>query len=207
MSKTYAYIRASTDKQDVDNQRLEILEYARRHDIKVDDFIDPIISSRKTTKQRRIDELMERIQPDDTVIASELSRLGRSTIEVIGLVNELLKRKIRVILIKQGLDLKGDHDMQSKIMITLLSLFAELERDMISLRTKEALRAKKQKGVQLGKPKGTIQGSKFDRDRDKITELLRHGVSVRKIASILGYTSHRGLAQYIKGRNLRPAKR
>src|SRR2546423_14378311 len=111
MGKTYAYLRTSTDKQDLNNQKLEILEYARRHDLKVDEFVKIAISSRKTTKQRRIDELMAKIQTADTLMVSELSRLGRSTAEVIGLINELIHRQIRVIVIKQGLDIKQNHDL------------------------------------------------------------------------------------------------
>ena len=93
--------------------------------------------------------------------------------------------------------------MNSKIIITLFSLFAELERDLISIRTKEALRAKQASGVRLGKPKGTIQKSKFDDNLEKITELLSYGLSVRKIAKVLGYTSHIALNTYINKRKLR----
>jgi DNA invertase Pin-like site-specific DNA recombinase len=100
----------------------------------------------------------------------------------------------------------SQHDMNSKIIITLFSLFAELERDMISIRTKEALHAKKVQGVILGKPKGTIQKSKFDKDIEKIKELLDYGLSGRKIAKVLGYTSHIALNTYIKKRNLRTQK-
>ena len=95
------------------------------------------------------------------------------------------------------------HDMTSKVMITLFSLFAELERDLISLRTKEALANKKAQGIKLGKPKGTVQKSKFDQDVIKIKELLILGLSVRKIAIFLGYTNHIGLNTYISKRNLR----
>lgn len=106
---------------------------------------------------------------------TELSRLGRSTAEVIALINELVARNI-IIIIKQNLDIHK-HDMNSKIVITLFSLFAELERDLISLRTKEALAAKRIQGVLLGKPKGTIQKSKFDKDVERIKELLKLGLS------------------------------
>lgn len=202
MGKTVAYIRASTDKQDLNNQRLEILEFARKKELKVDEFIKITISSRKTTKQRRIDELLHNLADSDTLIVTELSRLGRSTTEVISLINELIKRSIRVIIIKQNLDI-AKHDMNSKIVITLFSLFAELERDLLSLRTKEALAAKKAQGIQLGKPKGTIQSSKFDKDLDRIKELLNLGLSVRKTARVLGYNNHISLNTYINKRNIR----
>ena len=200
--KTIAYIRASTDKQDVNNQKLEILEYARKHDLKVDDFIEITISSKRTTKQRRIDELMEKLQDSGILIATELSRLGRSTAEVITLVNQLLEQKVRVILTKQNLDITG-HDMASKIIVTLFSLFGELERDLISLRTKEALAAKKAQGIKLGKPKGTIQKSMYDKDLDKIKEWLTLGLSGKKISKNLGYGSYISLNNYLNKRKLR----
>ena len=202
MAKTIAYIRTSTDKQDLNNQKLEIFEFAKKNKLEVDDFIEMTISSRKTSKERRIDEMLSVLDDADTLIVTELSRLGRSTAEVIGLVNELIKKQVRVIAIKQNLDMK-QHDMTSKVMITLFSLFAELERDLISLRTKEALANKKAQGILLGKPKGTVQKSKFDQDVVKIKELLALGLSVRKIAIFLGYTNHIGLNTYISKRNLR----
>lgn len=202
MAKTVAYIRISTDKQDLNNQKLEILEHARKKDIKVDDFIEIAISSRKTSKQRRIDELLERLADLDTLIVTELSRLGRSTAEVIDLINQLVSRNIRVIVIKQNLDLR-QHDMGSKIMVTVFSLLAELERDLISLRTKEALAAKKSQGIKLGKPRGTIQKSKFDKDQERIKELLDLGLSVRKVARHFGYPNHISLNTYLNKRGLR----
>ncbi|HAT8860268.1 TPA: resolvase [Legionella pneumophila subsp. pneumophila] len=205
MAKTIAYIRTSTDKQDLNNQKLEIFEFAKKNQLVVDDFIEMTISSRKTSKERRIDEMLSVLNDADMLIVTELSRLGRSAAEVIGLVNELIKKQVRIIAIKQNLDIK-QHDMTSKIMITLFSLFAELERDLISLRTKEALANKKSQGIRLGKPKGTVQKSKFDKDLEKIKELLALGLSVRKIANLLGFSNHIGLNTYVKKRNLRQSE-
>ena len=148
--------------------------------------------------------MLGKLSKADTLIVTELSRLGRSTAEVVSLVNELLQRNIRVIVIKQNLDM-AQHDMSSKIIVTMFSLFAELERDLVSLRTKEALATKKAQGIQLGKPKGTVQASKFDKDRERIEELLGLGLSVRKIAKILGYSNHIGLNTYVKKRGIREA--
>lgn len=202
MSHIIAYIRTSTDKQDLNNQKLEILEFARTKDLKVDEFVEITMSSRKTSKQRRVDEVVETLAESDTLVVTELSRLGRSTAEVITLINELVARNIRVIILKQNLDI-NKHDMNSKIIITLFSLFAELERDLISLRTKEALNAKRVQGITLGKPKGTIQKSKFDTDLPRIKELLMLGLSVRKIAKLLGYSNHFALNTSINKRKLR----
>jgi DNA invertase Pin-like site-specific DNA recombinase len=199
MQKIIAYLRASTDKQDLNHQKLELLEFARKKSLTIDEFMEITISSRKTTKQRRVDELVEKLNPNDTLIVTELSRLGRSTAEVITLVNELVARMIRVIVIKQNLDI-SKQDINSKVALTLFSLFGDLERDLISLRTKEALASKKRAGQVLGKPKGTIQKSKFDQDIDKIKELLEYGLSIRKISKVLGYPNHISLNTYIKKR-------
>jgi DNA invertase Pin-like site-specific DNA recombinase len=202
MSKIVAYLRVSTDKQDLNHQKLELLEFARKKSLSIDEFVEITISSRMTSKQRRIDELLERLNQADTLIVTELSRLGRSTAEVISLVNALAKRGIRVIVLKQNLDI-SQHDMNSKVALTLFSLFSELERDLISSRTKEALASKKRGGQVLGKPKGTIQKSKFDKDVEKISELLGYGLSMRKMAKVLGYTNHIALNTYIKKRRLK----
>lgn len=202
MAKIIAYLRASTNKQDLNNQKLEILECSRKKDLKVDEFVQITMSSQKTPKQRRIDEVLEKLVGYDTLIVTELSRLGRSTAEVISLINALVDKNIRVVICKQNLDI-SKQDMNSKIIVTLFSLFSELERDLISLRTKEALAAKKANGTVLGKPKGTIQKSKFDKDIERIKELLGYGLSVRKIANVLGYSNHIGLNTYVKKRNVR----
>lgn len=202
MAKILAYLRASTNKQDTTHQKYEILEYARKHNLVVNDYIELTVSSGKSEKQRRLDELLTRLLPHDTLIITELSRLGRSTPEVITLVNRLIKKQIRVIIIKQNLDISG-HDLNSKIVITLFSLFGELERDFVSLRTKDALASKKAQGIRLGKPVGTIQKSKFDGDREKIIELLSLGLSVRKITHFMGYANHISLNTYINKRGLK----
>jgi len=201
MGQILAYLRASTDAQDTNNQKLEILEFARKKDMKIDDFIELTISSRRSQKQRRIEELVSRLNSSDTLIVTELSRVGRSTAEVITLINSLVEKNIRVVILKQGLDI-NQYDMNSKIIITLFSLFGELERDLISARTKEALAAKKAQGQILGKPRGTIQNSKFDAHVDQIKELLELGLSVRKISKVLGYSSHIALNTYINKRQI-----
>jgi DNA invertase Pin-like site-specific DNA recombinase len=202
MRKIVAYIRVSTDKQDLNHQKLELLEFARKKSLSIDEFVEITISSSKTSKQRRIDELLEKLNEADTLMVTELSRLGRSTAEVIALVNVLLQRNIQVIILKQNLDISRQ-DINSKVALTLFSLFSELERDLISLRTKEALASKKRQGQVLGKPKGTIQKSKFDNDIEKIRELLGYELSMRKIAKVLGYTNHIALNTYINKRNLK----
>lgn len=205
MSKILAYLRTSTDKQDLNNQRLEILEYARQHHLAVADFIAISISSRKTPYERRIDELLLRLDEGDTLLVTELSRLGRSTGQVINLIDELVGKRICVIVIKQNLILdKSQNDLQSLTMITMLSLFAQMEHMMISRRTKEALATKKALGIPLGKPKGTVQSSIYDEHREQIVELLLLGVPARHISmQHLGYGSPSSLSYYINTRRLR----
>ena len=205
MSKIVAYLRVSSDKQELNHQKLELLEFARKKALSIDEFVEITISSRMTSKQRRIDELLERLNQADTLIVTELSRLGRSTAEVISLVNSRIERNVRVIALKQNLDI-SKQDMNSKVNLTMFSLFSELERDLISLRTKEALASKKRGGQVLGKPKGTIQKSKFDKDVIRIKELLNYGLSMRKMAKVLGYTNHIALSTYIKKRKLKDKK-
>jgi DNA invertase Pin-like site-specific DNA recombinase len=205
MSQILAYLRTSTDKQDLDQQRLQILAYAEQHQLQIDDFIALQISSRRTATERRLDELFQRLKTKDTLIVTELSRLGRSTGQVISLIDELIQHDIRVIVIKQQLTLDRNHNaLQSLTMVTLLSLFAQMERMMISQRTKEALATKKSQGILLGKPKGTIQKSMYDKDRKRIVELLELGVSIRHISlHHLDYGSTSSLHYYVTTRNLK----
>jgi DNA invertase Pin-like site-specific DNA recombinase len=198
---TIAYLRVSTDTQDIDKQRLEVHEYARKQKLRIKEFVEVEMSSRKDPQARRIEELAGKLNAGDTLIVSELSRLGRSLVEVINLVNELLKNKVRIIAIKQNLDLKTNHDMQTKILITLFSLMAELERDIISERTKAALRALKAGGKILGRKPGTLGKSKLDGKEEQIRDLLNHRVAKAAIARILG-TSRQNLLNFIESRKI-----
>jgi len=198
----HGYVRVSTAQQDYQSQRYEIEEYAKRNGLSVDNWIEIEISSRKNRKERRIDELLTTLKIGDTLIVSELSRLGRSTVEVITIVNELIAKGIYFVSIKQNIRINGTMDMSSKIMITMLSLFAELERDIVSDRTKSALQAKKANGQILGKPTGTIQGSSLDIHKEAISELLASGLSIAKIAEHIG-TTRQNLTTYVKKRGLK----
>lgn len=204
MNKTLCYIRTSTDKQDINNQKLEIYEYAKRNNIKIEDldFIEVIASTRKSEKDRRISELLERLNSGDVLIVTELSRLNRTIVGIINLIDALLKKEVNVIVIKEKLNL-FQQDIHSKIIIALFGMMAELERHLISTRTKEALAHKRSQGFLLGKPKGMIQKSQFDEHADKIRELLDMGLSVKKICRYLNFKSTTSLIHYIKTRKLR----
>ena len=184
--KTLAYLRVSTDAQDVNHQRLAILEFARTERMEVDEFIEVQASSRRSVAVRQIDVLLDVLEPGDTLIVSELSRLGRSVGEIITMVNRLVREQIRVFALKEGLRLTGKQDLQSRVMVTLFGLFAEIERELLSLRTKEALAAARAAGKRLGRPPGTRGKSKLDGKEHEIQTLLELKVSKASIAKITG---------------------
>lgn len=182
------YIRVSTNQQTVENQRTEILKYANDKKFLIDDFIQIEISSRKNKSDRKIDELISRLKSNDKLIVSELSRLGRSTVEVLGIIDELLKNGIEIHFIKQGLIISNDKEnITSKVMITLFSLFAELERDLISNRTKEALQHRKGKGQLLGRKKDSLSKSKYDSKANEILTLINKSINYSSIIKLIGF--------------------
>src|SRR5438093_9534631 len=200
---TTAYLRVSTGTQDLANQKLAILEYARRKKFPINEFVEVQISSRKKPRQRGIDGMLERLAPGDRLIVSELSRLGRSLGQVIHIVDELVKRKIRFTAIKESIHFEGKQDLQTKAMIALFGLFAEVERDLISERTKEGLAAARAKGRLLGRPKGSLGTSKLDGKEGEIRMLLEKKVSKASIAKIVGVSST-NLRHFIRTRKLDP---
>lgn len=197
----YGYVRVSTQAQSVDSQKNSISRYCIEQKLMVDEWIELEMSSRKSTELRRIDELLDKLSPDDTVIVSELSRLGRSIKETLNTIEVIVNEKLsRLVLIKQNLDLNPSdkNNITNKILITIFSMLAELERDFISERTKEGLRARVAKGIKLGKPKGVIQASMYDKDREKILHLYQLGVPIQKIiATHLGYGKYLSLKAFI----------
>jgi DNA invertase Pin-like site-specific DNA recombinase len=201
--KTVAYLRVSTGSQDLANQKLAVLEYARQKRFAVDRFIEAQASSRKGRDQRRIEELLGSLTTGDRLVVSELSRLGRSLGQVIQIVEELVKRKVRFTAIKEGIRFEGKQDLQTKVMIALFGLFAEVERDLISERTKEGLAAARARGRLLGRPKGSLGASKLDGKEGEIRKLLEKDVSKRSLAKIMD-VSTTNLRHFIRTRELAP---
>jgi DNA invertase Pin-like site-specific DNA recombinase len=199
--KTLAYLRISTDSQDLDAQKLAILDFAQREGIVIDAFIEATASAGKTRKARRLDELMDRFDRGDRLIVSELSRLGRSLGQVIGIVDTLVKRKIAFIAVKENIRFEGKQDMQTKVMVALFALFAEVERDLISERTKEGLAKARASGKKLGRPKGALGRSRLNGKEGEIQTLLEKGVSKAAIAKING-VSRTTLYHFIQTRRL-----
>lgn len=187
MPKTIAYVRVSTDEQDYKNQKYEILHYCDKHKLKINQWIELEVSSKKSSKIRQIDIMVESLNSGDMLIVSELSRLGRSTGDVIQLVKLLTKKGVEFISIKQNLHINSENskDIASKVIVTIFSLLAELESDMISERTKTALARAKANGKILGRPKGPGK-SQLDGKEKEIKELLKKGVTRSNIAKILG---------------------
>ncbi len=183
MPKTIAYLRVSTDGQDLKNQKLEILDYADKNDFLITEWLEVKVSSRRSRKERLIDLLLEKLSPKDCLIVAELSRLGRSVGQIITIMDELIKKRVKVIFIKQGMVINGKNDIQSKTMITLFGLFAEIERDLISERTKAGLARARAEGKLIGRPKG-LGKSQLDGKEEEIRELLKKGVSKASIAKI-----------------------
>ena len=194
------YIRVSTETQDPRIQKFELQEFASKRNLIINEFIEVSISSTKTLKQRRIEQLKEKLKGGDTLIITELSRIGRTTLEILQSMNYLMSNNVSIITTKDGLEYT-EKNGQAKIYMTMLSLMSELERDTISIRTKEALAYKKSLGVKLGKPKGTIQESKYDQYLEQIKFLRQnYGLSIAQICRALNFKYSPYIISYINKR-------
>ena len=148
----YGYIRVSSDKQTVENQRFEINNFCARENLNIDGWIEETISGTKNYDKRELGRLLKKIQKDDLIICAELSRLGRSLFMIMEILSLCMKKECRIWTIKDNYRL-GD-DIQSKLLAFAFGLSAEIERNLISQRTKEALARKKAEGAKLGHPRG-----------------------------------------------------
>jgi len=181
----YGYIRVSSDKQTVENQRFEINKFCESNKLKIDDWIEETISGTKNYTKRQLGNLLKKVHKDDIIICSELSRLGRNLFMIMEILNICMTKECRVWTIKDNYRL-GD-DIQSKVLAFAFGLSAEIERNLISQRTKEALARKKAEGVTLGRPKGRKSDPekyKLSGKENLIKELIKNGISRRKIAKI-----------------------
>ena len=181
---TYAYLRVSTDTQDVENQKLGVLEYCARQGMGSPRLMEDTVSGQKSWKERKIGRLIEQAQPGDILVAAEVSRLARSTLQVLELLQRAAEKELSVHIAKNQLVMDGS--MPATITATILGLAAQIEREFISVRTKEALAQRKAKGLPLGRPKGPAQYRKLDPHREEIVGYLRKGVSKRSVAKIVG---------------------
>ncbi len=183
----YGYIRVSTDKQTVENQRFEIINFCSKNKLTIDAWIEETISGTKAPSKRKLGKLLVEVKKGDLIICSELSRLGRNLFMIMSVLNEMMLREVRIWTIKDNYRL-GD-DIQSKVLAFAFGLSAEIERNLISQRTKEALARKKAEGIQLGRRKETEKKYyKLRGHEDEIKTLLRHHVPKTHIAANLGVT-------------------
>jgi DNA invertase Pin-like site-specific DNA recombinase len=199
--KTIAYVCVSTDTQDVTHQRLAILEFARTERLVVDAFLESQASARHSLKARHLEVLFDSLERGDTLIVSELSRLGRSVGEIITTVDRLVHHQIRVFALKEGLRLTGAQDLQLRVIVPLFGLFAEIERGLLSLRTKEALATARAAGKRLGRPPGALGKSRLDGKEQEIQTLLGLRVSKASLAKMTG-VDRSTLAHFIQSRGL-----
>ncbi len=197
----YGYIRVSSDKQTVENQRFEIKQFALKNDLQIDGWIEETISGTKNYDKRKLGKLLNNVKKDDVIICSELSRLGRNLFMIMEILNVCMTKECRVWTIKDNYRL-GD-DIQSKVLAFAFGLSAEIERNLISQRTKEALARKKAEGVVLGRPKGRKSSHvKLTGKENVIRELLSQNVTQTQIAKIFK-VNRNTVAKFILDNNLR----
>lgn len=180
----YGYIRVSTDKQTTENQKFEIEQFCIKNNIKIEKWITETISATKELNKRKLGKLLKQIKNDDIVIATELSRLGRNLLQVMSILHHCMSMNCQVWTIKDNYRL--GKDITSKVLAFTFGLAAEIERDLIAQRTKEALHRLQNEGKVLGRPKGKRNKKhKLDGKHAQILELLEKKVSKNKIAKIL----------------------
>ena len=196
----YGYIRVSSDKQTVENQRFEIKNFCNKNSILIDGWIEETISGTQNYNKRALGLLLKRVKKDDLIICAELSRLGRNLFMIMEILNICMTKECRVWTIKDNYRL--GEDIQSKVLAFAFGISAEIERNLISQRTKEALARKKAEGVVLGRPKGRLNAPdkyKLSGKENLIRTLLSEGVSQRKIAKKCK-VDRNTLIRYLKGK-------
>lgn len=180
---TYGYIRVSSDRQTVENQRYEILRFCESNGLIVDGWIEETISGTKSYTKRQLGRLLKNVRKDDLIICSELSRLGRNLYMIMEILSICMTKECQVWTIKDNYRL-GD-DIQSKVLAFAFGLSAEIERNLISMRTKEALARRRAEGKRLGRPKGRatdIEKHKLYKHLAKIQKMIEKGDSISAIA-------------------------
>ena len=179
----YGYIRVSTDHQNTENQRFEIEKFCRKQELSIDCWIEETISSTKDLNKRKLGRLIRRIKKDDIIIASELSRLGRNLLQIMSILHHCMDTGARVWTIKDNYRLGAD--ITSKVLAFAFGLSAEIERNLISQRTKEALARVKSEGRRVGRPYGSRNEFKLQGRQEYISRKLVDGRSKHEIARLL----------------------
>ena len=190
----YCYCRVSSATQTLENQCFEIEKYASAHNIKINVWIKETISSRKPLSERKLGNLLKKLKKDDILIATELSRLGRNLLEIMGIMQQCLEKGCQIWTLKENYRLGAD--IQSKILAFAFSLASEIERQLISDRTRESLKRVRAEGKHIGRPVGKSH-QKLESKHDLIIELLSENLSKAEIARRLG-CSWSTLHRYVK---------
>ena len=181
----YGYVRVSCVKQTIEHQEFEIKKYAAKNGIYIDNWVEETISSRKSLKQRKLGQLLDNLHDGDIIIACEISRLGRSLLEVMGILQICLTKNCQVITIKENYHL--GNDIQSQVLAFAFGLSAQIERNLISQRTKMSLDNLKASGKRLGRPFGAeAKKLKLSKNAKKIKELLDKNIPKAQIARLMG---------------------
>ncbi len=183
--KVIGYLRISTDKQDLENQKYVVLKLANEKGWNKVDFVEETVSGAVSYKNRKLGTLLNDLKKEDILIVSELSRLGRSILEILEILKISSEKGIKIFGVKENREINGK-TIESKILSTMLALVSEIERDLISRRTKEALAAKKAKGFKLGRPKGVPGRSKLDGKQEEIKSFIDKGLNTTALAKIYG---------------------
>lgn len=198
----YGYIRVSTDKQTTENQRFEINNFAKLKNLPIDEWIEETISATKKLEDRKFGSLLNKMKKGDVLIITELSRLGRNLMQIMSILHACMEKDIQVFTIKEHYEL--GNNINSKVLAFAFGLSAEIERNLISQRTKEALARRKAEGVILGRPKGSkSENLKLTGKEEEIKGLLLKKVSYSAIARI--FEVHRlTVSSFAKQRELCP---
>ena len=196
----YGYLRVSTDKQSLENQKFEINRYCNKENISVDRWVTETISGTKNFEERKLGKMIKKLNKDDVLVCSEISRLGRNLFQIMMILNICMQKGIQVWTIKDNYRL--GMDIQSKVLAFAFGLLAEIERDLISQRTKEALARLKAEGKKLGREKGSLNRKhKLDGKHEEIKRMLSQKISQNKIAKLFGVsrlTMNKYVRQHLK---------
>lgn len=180
---TWAYMRTSTDGQDGQGQRQDILEWSASQGERIDHWVSEQISSRVQRQHREVSEVVASLKAGDRIVVSEMSRIARSMTELMTVVQEIKERRAELIAVRDGVTIKADDGWQTSAYLMAVSIGAEIEREMISQRTKSALQARRAMGVKLGRPAGK---SKLDAKAEEIDKYRELGISTSNIAKLVG---------------------
>ncbi|PHR73095.1 MAG: hypothetical protein COA66_04675 [Arcobacter sp.] len=204
-----AYIGVSKDKSDSLIQKKAIINYALKKDLSIDEYISIDLLSKKEKMEREVHDFFTSFKENDLLVIYDMSKLGRSTQEVLQLISKLLNKKIILHFIKEDLFINPNNtkDLRNQTIINLLGIISSLEKEVLSNRVKEALSIRKEKGLALGKPKGVNQKSKYDAHKERIVELKDLGVSLSQIINkhlkpVMESCTVQSLSTYLKRRSL-----